>query len=199
MKHVLSLSLLVGVVSGGVAQPPVEKDHAEKMARGTAIFQKHVRPVLVSHCLKCHGGEKTEGELDLTDRDRLLKGGDHGPAVVPGEPKKSLLYLMATHEKKPGMPYKQPRLGDDVAKQIAAWIENGAPYDGPLVARKDSAAWIDKKVAPEARQHWAYQPLKAATPPTVKDTNWLRTDVDRFILAKLEAAGIAPNGPATKR
>ena len=73
--------------------------------------------------------------------------------------------------------------------QFAAWIDNGAPYDAPLVDRKDAAAWTDKKVTPEARQHWAFQPLKRVTPPDVKDATWVKTDVDRFILAKLEAEG----------
>src|SRR5262249_292274 len=148
---------------------------------------------------KCHGGEKTEGELDLSDRDRLLKGGDHGPAVAPGEPTKSPLYLMVAHEKKPGMPYKANKLSDDAIQQVRAWIENGAPYHAPLVARKDSAAWTEKKVAPEAREQWAYQPLKAVPPPGVNDARWVKTDVDRYVLAKLEAVGITPNPPATKR
>src|SRR5262245_35404303 len=102
MKHFVATAIVALISYPLVAQLPVDKDHAEKMARGTDIFKKHVRPVLISQCLKCHGGAKTEGELDVTDRDRLLKGGDHGPAIVPGEPKKSLLYLMAAHEKKPG-------------------------------------------------------------------------------------------------
>ena len=101
------------------------------MARGTDIFKKHVRPVLINQCLKCHGGMETKGELDLSDRDRLLKGGDHGPAIVPGDPKKSLAYLMVAHEKKPGMPYKEPKLADETIRQFAAWIENLAPYDAP--------------------------------------------------------------------
>ena len=199
MKHLLPLAFAICLAPWAVAQAPVEKDHAEKMARGTDIFKKHVRAVLINQCLKCHGGEKTEGELDLTDRDRLVKGGDHGPAVVPGEPRKSLLFLMAAHEKKPGMPYKEPKLPVDAIQQIAAWIENGAPYDAPLVARKAALAWTEKKVAPEARQHWAYQPLKAVPPPAVRDVRWVKTDVDRFILAKLEAKGIVANPAAAKR
>src|SRR5438552_2137608 len=91
MKHFVLLVLVWGVAGPAAAQVPVEKDHAEKVARGTAIFKQHVRPVLVGQCLKCHGGEKTEAELEVTDRDKLLKGGEHGPAVVPGDPKKSLL------------------------------------------------------------------------------------------------------------
>jgi cytochrome c553 len=199
MKQILPLVVAGFVIGHVAAQTPVDKDHAEKMARGTEIFKKHIRPVLLAQCLKCHGGEKTEGELDISDRDRLLKGGDHGPALVSGDPKKSLLCLMVAHEKKPGMPFKQPRLSDELVRQFAAWIDNGAPYDAPLIARKDVTAWTEKKVSPEARQHWAYQPLKRVELPIVKDTKWIKTDVDRFILAKLEQKGLAPNPPASKR
>jgi mono/diheme cytochrome c family protein len=199
MKHFSSLAVVCCTLAPALAQRPVDKDHAEKMARGTDIFKKHVRTVLVNQCLKCHGGAKTEGELDITDRDRLLKGGDHGPAIVSGDPKKSLLYLMATHDKKPGMPYKEPKLSDEIIRQIAAWIENGAPYDSPLVARKDTAAWIDKKITLEARQHWSYQSFKTTTPPMVKDEKWIKTNVDRYILAKLEERGITPNPQVSKR
>jgi len=198
MKH-FSLATVLLFATFGAAQTPVEKDHAEKMAHGMDIFKKHVRPVLINQCLKCHGGAKTEGELDITDRDRLLKGGDHGAAFVSGEPKKSLLFLMLTHEKKPGMPYKVAKLSDQVVRQFAAWIENGAPYDSPLVDRKDASSWIAKKVPPEARQHWAYQPHKNVPLPTVKDGKWCKTDIDRFILAKLEEKGISANPAATKR
>ena len=162
MKHFLSLLALLGLLAPVEAQP-LEKDHAEKMARGTELFKKHVRPLLTKHCLKCHGGETTEGELDLTDRDRLLKGGDHGPAIVSGEPKKSLLYVMTAHEKKPGMPYKEPKLSAEAIAHLAAWIEAGVPYDSPLVDRKDAATWIHKTIPPEARQHWAFQPIKTVT------------------------------------
>jgi hypothetical protein len=199
IRLLITAVLILCTSAVGLAQAPVEKDHAEKMARGLEVFKKHVRPVLINQCLKCHGGEKTEGEFDLTDRDRLLKGGEHGPATVPGEPKKSPLYLMVAHEKKPAMPYKEPKLPADTVQYVAAWIENGAPYDAPLVARKDSGAWIGNKIAPEARQHWAYQPLKAGPPAAVRDAAWVRTDVDRFILAKLEERGITPNPPAAKR
>jgi cytochrome c553 len=199
IRLLITAALILGTPPVGLAQAPVEKDHVEKMARGSDIFKKRIRSVLIDQCLKCHGGEKTEGELDLTDRDRLLKGGEHGPAVVPGEPKKSPLYLMVAHEKKPTMPYKGAKLPDEAVRQVAAWIENGAPYDAPLVARNDSAAWTEKKVAPESRQHWAYQPLKAGSLPAAKDAGWVKTDVDRYILAKLEAARLSPNPPATKR
>ena len=199
MKRFLPLLFAGVVVSTTQGQPPVEKDHAEKMVRGTATFKQHVRTVLIEQCLKCHGGEKTEGELDLSDRAKLLKGGGRGPAIVPGEPKKSLLFAMVAHEKKPAMPFKKAKLNDAVVRAIASWIEDGAPYDAPLVAGKDVAAWQAKMIAPEARRHWAFLPLSRPAPPTPKAGPWVKTDVDRFILAKLEATGLTPNPPASKR
>lgn len=193
MRHSL-LFLFVAAVPL-VAQPPVPKDHPEKMIRGTDTFKKHVRPVFITHCLKCHGGEKTEGELDIVERERLLKGGDHGPAVVPGDPAKSLLYLMVTHAKKPVMPFKAEKLPAETLKHIEAWIADGAPYDAPLVANKEATAWQSKQVPAEAKQHWAYRPLLKAEPPALNDA-WIRTPLDRFILAKLNTKGLKPN-PAT--
>jgi mono/diheme cytochrome c family protein len=188
-------------MAGEVAaqQPALDKDHAEKMARGLDIFKKQVRPILVSQCLECHGGKKTQGELDITDRDRLLKGGDHGPAFVSGDAKKSLLYLLIAHQKKEYMPYDRPKLSNDAIQSVAAWIDNGAPYDSPLVERKDSKAWTSKVIDAESRKHWAYQPLMKAEPPSVQHESWVQTPIDRFILNKLEAKGIKPNSPAEKR
>ena len=178
---------------------PLDKDHAAKMARGLDEFARHVRPLFVEQCLKCHGGDKTEGEFDLTDRDRLLKGGAAGPAVVSGDPAKSVLYRMMTGDKKPLMPYKGAKLPDDAIKHVAAWIESGAPYDKPLVECADATAWTKKNIHAAARDHWAFRPLKPVAPPDVKSPGWVKTPVDRFVLAKLEAAQIVPNGPAEKR
>jgi mono/diheme cytochrome c family protein len=179
--------------------PPLDKDHAEKMAKGLDIFKKHVRPVLVQQCLECHGGDQFEGELDLSDRDRLLKGGNSGPAFVSGDAKTSLLFTMVSHDKKPFMPYKQPKLSAEKLQQFAAWIDNGAPYDAPLIKRDDATAWTRKVIGPEARQHWAFHPLKNAEPPDVNDVKWSKTALDPFILAKLEEKGLKPNDPASRR
>src|ERR1043166_2020874 len=73
------------------ADKPVDPDHAAKMARGLDIFKNHVRPVLADRCLKCHGGKDTEAGLDLSDRERLLRGGDSGPAILVGRAKDSLM------------------------------------------------------------------------------------------------------------
>src|SRR6516165_2327527 len=185
-------------------KPPIAKDvdpdHAAKMAKGIEIFAKQVRPLLVQKCLKCHGGKSTENEFDITDRPTLLKGGTSGPAVVPGKAKESLLYQLITHAKKPHMPHEASKLPDEAIAQIAAWIDSGAPYDQPLTgAAAKKSLWIDKQVPAEARQFWSFKPLRRAEPPAVKNEAWIKTPIDRFILAKLEAAGLQPNPPAEKR
>jgi len=200
----LLLALLLGIDSRGDldAQPkaePLDKDHAEKMARGLDLFKKHVRPVLVQQCLNCHGGKTTEGEFDLTDRDRLLKGGNGGPGIISGQSAKSLLFRAINHEKKPFMPFEAAKLPDETIRNVAVWIDAGAPYDTPLVKREDASAWTKKVIAPEARQHWAFHPLKNVTPPAVKNEAWVKTPIDRFILVRQEAAGLQPNPAASAR
>ncbi len=80
------------------AEATVDPNHAEKMARGLEVFRGQVRGLLKEHCVKCHGGERIESEFDLTDRERLLKGGALGPAIVPGKSAESLLYQVVSHE-----------------------------------------------------------------------------------------------------
>jgi hypothetical protein len=180
--------------------PPVDKDHAAKMARGLEIFKKHVRPVLAGKCLRCHGGKKTESDLDLSVREKLLKGGESGPAILPGKARESLLYKLVAHVKEPHMPFERDKLPAPAIAHIAAWIDNGAPYDGSLLGRKtEGPSWTEKVVADDARRFWSFQPLRRAEPPRVKDAAWPRTPLDRFILAKLEDAGLSPNPEAAKR
>jgi hypothetical protein len=179
----------------GRAQPKdkVDPDHVAKMAKGTELFKSSVRAVLQAKCVKCHSGERIEGEFDMGTRESLLKGGPRGPAVVPGDSKKSLLYQLTAHQKEPHMPFERAKLPDaDIAK-IAEWIDLGAPYDKPFVD-KDDAAWTKKVTPAEAKKHWAYQPLSIVKPPKAGTH-----PIDAFLLTKLEAAGLKPNAPADKR
>ena len=84
----------------------IDSDHPAKMARGLEIFKKHIQPVLSKRCVRCHGGEKTESELDLTDREGLLRGGNRGPAVIVGDAKESLLREMAQFAISKASPYE---------------------------------------------------------------------------------------------
>lgn len=192
-------SVLLALLACG-AEPAapgrVAPDHAEKMARGQEIFARHVRPLLLESCYKCHGGEKTRSGLDLSTRESLLKGGDNGP-VVGDRATTSKLYRLAAHLDTPHMPPKAPPFKDEQLKHLAAWIDLGAPYDKPLSAKAGPKKPM--VVTDEDRSFWSFRPLARVSVPSVKNVSWVRTPVDRFVLAKLEEKGIAADGPLDRR
>ena len=88
--------------------------------------------LLEARCIRCHDQAKSRGNLDLTTRDRLLRGGETGPAVVPGEPAKSLLYRLVTSADESAMPKTGPKLTAPQRALVKSWIKAGAPYDRTL-------------------------------------------------------------------
>jgi hypothetical protein len=196
------LLLCVGLVAfGGWAARTsgfeVPADHAAQMARSLELFKGQVRGALTAHCLKCHGGEQSKGELDLTTREGLLRGGESGPVVVVGKPQESRLLQLIRHDDEPHMPAEGDKLPAETVEQFAAWIATGAAYDAPLVDAAESL--IGKKVGDEERQFWSFRPLSRPAVPAVDKVAWCRTPVDHFVMAALESRGIAPNGPAERR
>ncbi len=177
----------------------VDPDHVAKVAKSLDLFKKHVKGILQEHCLNCHGGKRVESEFDLADRDTLLKGGQHGKVVVPGKSGESVLMKMVRHEKGPNMPHDRPKLSEASLRHLAQWIDTGAHYEEALVAsRAKKVAWTERIVPSEAKNYWAFQPLKAHTPPTVKNLGWVRNPLDAFILARQEAQGLKANAPPEK-
>jgi mono/diheme cytochrome c family protein len=175
-------------------------DHAAQMARGLEVFKKQVKAILVERCVRCHGGKRTESGLDLTDRDRSLRGGENGPALLAGNAKDSLLYKLITRQREPYMPKGGKKLADSDIAAIATWIDCGAPYDQSLVVRASKEpSWVERTVPAEAKEFWSFQQLHTIVPPPVRDEAWLRTPIDRFVLHKLETAGLQPNGQAERR
>ena len=180
---------------------PVDPAHAKQRAAGLEIFKKEVKQILVGRCLKCHGGEKTEGKLDLTAREGLLKGGETGIVAEAGKSKTSLLMKLIKQEIEPHMPADGAKLSDLHIDAIAKWIDLGFPYDKPLKEEaKDPKAWTRREVPPEAREFWSFQPLKVVAPPSVSGdaAKWGRNSIDNFVLAKLSEKGLSPN-PTTDR
>jgi hypothetical protein len=156
-----------------------------------AFFEKSIRPVLVRECYTCHSmsAEKIKGGLRLDTREGMLTGGKTGPAIVPGDPKKSLLLKALSHEdvdlSMPPPPKK--KLSDDIIADFEKWITMGAPdpRDGsPKVARE-----IDVE---KGRNFWSFQPIRRPALPAVKNAAWPRSKIDRFILSALEAKEIKP-------
>ncbi len=170
-------------------------DAAELTPSQIQFFENKIRPVLADHCYQCHStqAEKVKGGLLLDTREGTLKGGETGPAVVPGDPEKSLL-IKAVRYTDPDlqMPPKDKKLSAEQIADLETWVKAGAP--DPRDASAAQKAWRDS-----SREHWAWQPLTRPSVPEVKETAWPKTPVDNFILAKLEAKDLKPNPPADKR
>jgi len=181
----------------GQALADVSPDHAEKMAKGLKLFQSGVGRALKQNCVKCHGGEKTRGEFNLTTREGLIKGGSEGAAIVPGNANASRLLKLISHAEKPFMPAKGDKLSPVLIEKIAAWIDTGAPYDQPLTGA--NLAVGEMQITDSDRQYWAFAPLKKTATPKVKNDAWPENEIDRFVLAKLEAAQLQPNRRAKNR
>jgi hypothetical protein len=159
--------------------------HAEE----DRFFQDHVAPVLEKRCVHCHGGTSSKGNLSLTTSRAVLKGGDSGPAVVPGKPDESPLLEMISANP-PQMPKKEAPLLKEEVGRIRAWIERGAHWPDGLVLG-------DRRF--KGQQWWSFEPLRLPALPQVRNTGWVRTPIDSFILARLEKEGLAPSPEADRR
>lgn len=185
---------------GSVPSATVDADHATRMAAGLDLFKKHVKPILVGRCIRCHGGEDTLSVFELIDRDAMLRGGAEGDVVVPGKAGASRLVKLIRHEEEPQMPEDGAKLSDVAIQHIVDWINLGAPYDGPLVAEEeDPQAWTHRKIDDSRRDFWSFQPLREVAPPAVGESDWVQTDIDRFLLAAMQERGITPNEPTSRR
>jgi hypothetical protein len=148
---------------------------ARARAEDPLDFNRDIRPILSENCFYCHGqdGQKREADLRLDDRQAAIDAG----AIVPGEPGASTM-LERIHSTDPDVlmppPGSNRRLSDAQKKTLDRWIKDGAEYE----------------------PHWAFTPPERPTPPDVKQADWVRNDIDRFVLAKIEAAGLAPSPEA---
>lgn len=176
-----------------------------------SLFHQRVRPILTSRCLACHGEEAAEGGLRLDGRDVALKGGRHGPAIVPGNPEDSYLLKAVRHSiPKLAMPPKERLSAREVA-DIERWIKEGAlwpgsapPVSGQLPTRVGDA-WTDEnnpivRLFGGARLHlWSFRPVATIEPPAVTNVAWVRQPIDRFILSRLEKHAVPPAESANRR
>jgi len=198
MKSLARLAILGGVLSAGWFAAPLGLAGEESATpEQVAFFEKNIRPVLVRECYSCHAttAPKVRGGLTLDSRDGLRKGGQTGPVVVPGDPAKSLLLKAIKQEQDDlKMPPKK-KLAGEVVADFEKWIAMGAPYprDGSTKVTKGE---IDIE---KGRRFWAFQPPRKTPPPALRDTAWPKGDIDRFLLAGLEAKGLKPVADADPR
>jgi mono/diheme cytochrome c family protein len=197
------LALLAVVIAGSatlLAEGPTDTKASEPKftAAQVAFFENDVKPLLETHCLKCHGGgDKVRGGLRLTSREEVLKGGDSGPAVDLKSTDGSLLLKAIKYGGQLNMPPKG-KLGEKEIKTLVKWVGDGLPYpSGKAVAGKEPKH-KGGVVTAESRNYWAYRALTRSAVPAVKEAGWVVNPIDAFILAKLEAKELKPNAPADR-
>ena len=168
-------------------------------AKGIEFFEAKIRPVLVEQCYRCHSADaakakKLRGGLLLDTKAGLLKGGDSGPALVPGKAKESQLLAALHYDGDVKMPPTKKLPAETIA-DFAKWITMGAPDPRQGETAKVAGRTIDIN---EGKKFWAFRPLATSAVPGVKHPNWAKSPIDRFVLAKLEANGLTPNDPVSR-
>ncbi len=188
----LAVAALIPIVTFVARGEELPKERGE-------FFEKHIRPVLVEHCYECHStqSEKVKAKLLLDSREAVLKGGESGPAIVPGDPDASLVVQALRFEN-----FEMPPKGKLPAETIARfeqWVKEGAadPREGSGAPAISATPTIDFAAA--RQQLWSLNALQFHLPPAVRDENWPQQPLDRFVLEQLDAAGLQPTAPAERR
>ncbi len=168
---------------------------SETDPKGTEYFERHIRPVLVERCFDCHSGTKAKGGLRLDRRDTTRRGGDSGPAIVPGDARRSLLLEAISYADESLQMPPKGKLAPETIAHFRRWIELGAPDP-----RVDARSSVDEESAETAptRDFWAFRRPVRSPPPPVSASSWPMGDIDRFILARLERAELAPRREADR-
>jgi hypothetical protein len=159
------------------------------------FFESKVRPLLVGKCGECHGAAKQEGNLRLDSREAILKGGDYGPAIKPGEPNASWIVKATRYDHDDLKMPPTGKLAQDQIEAIAKWVADGAVWPAAGAPAVDPTSKPDAKTVDGA--FWAFQLVQEQTVPMVNDRDWRASPIDSFILAKLEAAKLHPTKDAS--
>lgn len=177
------------------------------------LFAEKISPLLDKSCVRCHGPDEQKGDLRLDSLAAALLGGQSGPALVPGDPSKSLMLQLVRHaDPKREMPPKE-KLKDSKIEVLTTWIKSGAPWPGSSdlasltqpSGEKIGNAWKDPRnpihqlFNGKRLDLWSLQPIAAPAPPAVQNKAWVRNPLDAFVLAKIEAAGEQPAPEADRR
>lgn len=187
--HVLFPLALATTLSASASEPT-----------GVDFFEAKIRPVLVDRCLKCHSAEtkKLMGGLALDSKAGVLRGGDSGPAVIPGNLSESHLLQAIAYT---GDFYDMPpdgKLSDATIADFRRWIEAGAPDPRTSNAAPTAPAASWPAVMAERAKWWSFQPLKRSPVPSTSSEEWSAHPVDRFIADRLAPAGLSPAAPADR-
>jgi hypothetical protein len=160
------------------------------------FFETNIRPLLADHCWTCHGADEQKGDLRLDSLSGMLRGGESGESIVPGNPDESLLMEAVRYES-----YEMPpsgKLNDDQVAHLEAWIRMGAPWPGDdgisRVERDEKQQFTD-----DDRRWWAIQGVPDRRVPEIEGDRWSRNPIDRFVLRRLQDNNLSPAPEADRR
>jgi hypothetical protein len=200
-KFTTAVCLCLGLLVAASASAEDSDGSPQLTAEQTEFFEAKIRPILVQHCYECHStdAEDIEGGLVLDSKWGWQTGGDSGPAIIPGNLAESHLIDAVRYEENivSAMPPKS-KLPPQTIKLLERWVEMGAPDPRPKVEPQDGSTVETFDLQQRFAEHWSWRPIEDSAPPAVQDSSWPRSDLDRFILHRLETAGLRPAAPADK-
>ena len=208
-KRIARVVLLTAAVLPSVARAADNDKKAKKAdIRETQYFENTIRPLFASHCYKCHSSQsgKSKGGFALDTRDGFFAGGEHGPVIEPGDPKRStLIRAVSRTDSKLQMPPKESLSAEQV-QTLTKWVKMGAPWPkenatASGVAAKNGVRWTDVSGRYDQlrKEHWSFQPVKDVPPLKNGPNSWPRSDIDQYILAKLTEHELQPSKAADRR
>lgn len=190
-----SVSAYFAVLFAVTAAAASPQSSADEQAQ---FFHEKILPLLEARCFECHGDGDLEGGLRATSRQSLLEGGETGPAIVPGDPDRSLLIQAVRYETLQMPP--RDKLPDEEIALLVKWVTDGAAWpDAPSAPAPAAMAKAQFPLQDRIQAHWSWKPIQRPQIPQVQQADWPLTDADRLILAQLEAAGLAPAAAADRR
>ncbi|MEX2214529.1 MAG: PSD1 and planctomycete cytochrome C domain-containing protein [Phycisphaeraceae bacterium] len=190
------MPLLAALAFALVAPAPAAE--TEPSDQDLQFFETKVRPLLVEQCYSCHSSQakKLKAGLFMDSRQGIIKGGDTGPALVAGDPDKSLIIDAIRYENVDLQMPPKKKLSDEQIAVLTQWVKIGAPWPKETGAPGAVKAFdLDGRKS----EHWSWKPVQAQVPPPVKDKAWARSPIDAFILANLESKGLSPAKDADPR
>ncbi len=190
LAHALALGWLL-LAGPGVASAEAEEEEA------VAFFETHIRPLFIAHCYECHSADSGEqkGGLRLDSRAGWERGGDHGRAVVPGDPEASLLLRAVSYADNDLQMPPDGRLPKEARRRLHEWVARGAPdpRDGPVGASEENGS---AEAARDAASHWSFQPVERVPVPVEAMSDWSLGPSDALVEARRSEAGLHPVGEA---
>ncbi len=177
----------------------VSKSPAQDAAQ-QEFFEKKIRPIFANNCQRCHNPKAKLAGLDLTTAEGFSRGGASGSVVNREKPDESRLLKVISYDREMKMP-PSGKLKDHEIAALTEWVKMGAMWPGAVQAIASENWPKNSSVRPftnEEKVFWSYQPVEAVTPPAVKAGSWVKSPIDRFVLARLEEKHLKPAPAADK-